>query len=53
LSVRELRGASEIFVTSSLRGVVAVTRLDATAKFGGGPITERLARAYALAMRAT
>lgn len=51
LSLRELRGADEIFVTSSLRGVVAVTRLDASARFAGGPITERLARAYAHAMR--
>lgn len=49
-SLRELRGADELFVTSSLRGVVPVTRLD-----GGprrrGPLTARLASAYATAMR--
>src|SRR5205823_3886764 len=28
LPLRELRGADELFITSSLRGVVAVTRLD-------------------------
>jgi branched-chain amino acid aminotransferase len=49
-SLRELRGADELFVTSSLRGVLPVTRLD-----GGprrrGPLTARLAGAYAAAMR--
>lgn len=49
-TLRELRGADELFVTSSLRGVVPVTCLD-----GGlrrrGPLTMRLANAYAAAMR--
>lgn len=51
LSLRELRGAQEIFVTSSLRGVVPVTRID-HARFARGAITERIAAAYAAAMRA-
>ena len=38
----ELRSADEIFVTSAVRGVVAVTRLDGEAR-AAGPITERLA----------
>jgi branched-chain amino acid aminotransferase len=50
VSLRDLRGAVEIFVTSSLRGVVAVTRLDGVPR-PAGPITARLARAYAAAMR--
>jgi len=50
VSLRELRSADEIFVTSSLRGVVAVTRLDATPR-SAGPVTARLATAYATAMR--
>jgi branched-chain amino acid aminotransferase len=51
VSLRELRGADEIFVTSSLRGVVAVTRLDGVAR-PAGPITQVLQRAYVAAMRA-
>jgi branched-chain amino acid aminotransferase len=51
ISIRDLRGADEIFVTSSLRGVVAVTRLDGVAR-PAGPITATLGRAYASAMRA-
>jgi branched-chain amino acid aminotransferase len=46
LSVRELRHADEIFVTSALRGVVAVTRLDGEPR-AEGPVTARLAAAYA------
>jgi branched-subunit amino acid aminotransferase/4-amino-4-deoxychorismate lyase len=51
ISLRDLRGADEIFVTSSLRGVVAVTRLDGVAR-QAGPITAILGRAYTSAMRA-
>lgn len=51
LSLRELRGAQEVFVTSSLRGVVPVTRIDG-ASVGRGAVTERLAAAYVAAMRA-
>lgn len=50
VSVRELRGADEVFVTSSLKGVVPVTRIDGVAH-ARGPVAERLARAYAAAMR--
>jgi branched-chain amino acid aminotransferase len=50
VSLRELRGADELFVTSSLRGVVAVASLDHTL-CSTGPITPRLAQAYAQAMR--
>jgi branched-chain amino acid aminotransferase len=49
LTLRELRSAEEVFVTSSLRGVVPVTRLDATPR-PRGPLTDRLARAYEAAM---
>lgn len=49
-TMRELRGADEVFVTSSLRGVVPVTRLDG-ALLIRGPLTARLASAYASAMR--
>ncbi|HSK02236.1 MAG TPA: aminotransferase class IV, partial [Kofleriaceae bacterium] len=50
LSVRELRGAHEVFVTSSLRGVVPVTRIDHV-RLARGAITERIAAAYVAAMR--
>ena len=45
----ELATADEIFITSSLRGVVPVTRLDGTAR-AAGPVTARIAEAYARAM---
>ena len=51
LPLRELRAAQEVFVTSSLRGVVPVTRID-RAPFARGALTERIAAAYAAAMRA-
>jgi branched-chain amino acid aminotransferase len=50
LSLRDLRNADEIFVTSSLRGVVAVTRLDGVPR-AAGPVTAHLARAYVQAMK--
>lgn len=48
ISVRELRNADELFATSALRGVVAITRLDGEAR-PRGPITAKLAAAYASA----
>jgi branched-chain amino acid aminotransferase len=50
IGLRELRGADELFATSSLWGVVPVTRLDGALR-PSGPITARLASAYAGAMR--
>ena len=50
LTLRELRSAEELFVTSSLRGVVPVTRLDGAMRTPGS-ITRRLEHAYATAMR--
>jgi branched-chain amino acid aminotransferase len=50
LTLREVRSADELFVTSSLRGVAPVTRLDGGLR-PSGPITAQLASAYVGAMR--
>lgn len=46
LTLAEVRSADEIFVTSAVRGVAAVTRLDDEPRVAG-PVTAALARAYA------
>jgi branched-chain amino acid aminotransferase len=48
----ELAAADEIFITSAVRGIVAVTRLDGRSHGNGvGVVTKELARAYAERMR--
>jgi branched-subunit amino acid aminotransferase/4-amino-4-deoxychorismate lyase len=49
ITVEELRAADEVFVTSAIRGVVAVTRIDGDAR-AAGPVTARIADAYAREM---
>jgi branched-chain amino acid aminotransferase len=51
LRVAELRRSRELFVTSSLRGVVPVTRIDGVS-IPAGPVAARLAAEYIAAMRA-
>jgi branched-chain amino acid aminotransferase len=55
LTTHEVEAADEIFVTSSVRGVVAVTRLEGQPVGNGvGPVTQKLVTAYAERMsRAT
>ena len=50
ITVDELRSADEIFITSAIRGVVAVTRLDGDAR-RAGPVTARIGAAYVREMR--
>jgi len=50
ISVPELHAAEEIFVTSALRGVVAVTRLDGVMR-APGPVTAHIRTAYLAALR--
>ena len=50
VTAHEVRGADELFVTSALRGVVAITRLDGEAR-AAGALTARIADAYAHEMR--
>lgn len=51
LSVDAVRAADELFVTSSLRGIVPVTRLDGQGR-PQGPLTHQIALAYATEMHA-
>ena len=46
----ELRAAEEIFVTSAVRGVVPVTRLDGVAR-PAGPVTARVSEGYFALLR--
>jgi branched-chain amino acid aminotransferase len=50
LSVQQLEAADEIFVTSAVRGVVPVTRLDGVARVAG-PVTARIIDAYLAGIR--
>jgi len=50
VSPHELRAAEEVFLTSSLRGVLAVTSLDGEPR-RRGPVTAKIADAYAACMR--
>jgi branched-chain amino acid aminotransferase len=50
LSMRELVDAEELFLTSSIKGVIGVHRLD-NAPRGVGPVTTRIADAYVACMR--
>jgi branched-chain amino acid aminotransferase len=52
LPLRELQAADEVFVTSALRGVVSVTRLDGVSRTAG-PISAQLADEYERAMSET
>lgn len=49
LTVADLRTADEIFITSAIRGVVAVTRLDGEPRLAG-PIARRIAALYEAAL---
>jgi branched-chain amino acid aminotransferase len=49
LTAQELRVAHEVFVTSSLRGVVPVTRIDRE-RIARGAVADRIAAAYVAAM---
>jgi len=49
VTLDELRGADEVFVTSSVRGVVAVTGVDGAPR-EAGPITSRIATVYVTQM---
>jgi branched-chain amino acid aminotransferase len=50
LSLQQLHAADEIFVTSAVRGVVPVTRLDGAAR-AAGPVTTRLRDLYVAGLR--
>lgn len=51
ITLDELRAADELFITSAVRGVVAVTRLDGESR-RTGPITTRIAAQYLAGLRA-
>lgn len=50
LTVDELRAADEVFITSAVRGVVPVTKLDGAPR-AAGPITARVIDAYLAGIR--
>ncbi len=50
IAPQELYAADEVFVTSAVRGVVPVTRLDGSAR-AAGPVTRRIVEGYLVAMQ--
>ena len=50
LELDELRAADEVFITSAVRGVVAVTRLDGAVR-PAGPVTSRVLEGYLAGLR--
>lgn len=50
LSVADVKGADELFITSAVRGVLPVTKLDGTPR-AAGPITARVIDAYLAGIR--
>jgi len=47
VTLGDLQKADEIFITSTLKGVLPVSNLDGRRIRGPGPMTERVARGYA------
>lgn len=52
IPVGELVAADELFITSALRGVVPVTRVDGNPR-AAGPVTARISDAFSKALRGT
>jgi branched-chain amino acid aminotransferase len=50
ISPQDVQAADEIFVTSAVRGVVAVTRLDGVSR-AAGPVTARVIEGYLAGLR--
>ncbi len=50
--LEELLGADEVFITSSLRGIMPVSQIGETVFSGERPVTEKLGRLYSAALDA-